>query len=107
MKKLIISLFVKPFAAAVAGIAGILLLVHLLAGDKSPGLVGLVKLGMVYWIPLLFFVLFVLPSFYGIWLLIALRTQAKKCGHTISTFMSLPLEQRNELTQGAKPSKEN
>ena len=99
MRRLIALLFVAPFAITIAVVALVLVIAHFRLGSRSPGFVALANLGMLYWIPVLVLVFFVLPSLYGIWLLMKLRVNAKKCGHTMSSFMSLPIEQRAELVR--------
>jgi hypothetical protein len=99
MSRVIWLLFGRPLLIASSVIAAVLLISHLRLGDTSPGILRLAEAGMSYWIPLLMLVLFVLPSGFGVWHLVRVARFAKSRGLTLSTYLSLPAEEKLALQE--------
>ncbi len=95
MIRTLFLLFVRPLLITIAVIIIMLLVGHFRLGERSPGVLQLAKSGLTYWIPLLVLLFFVAPSFYGVWVLLKIRTQAKSAGVTISQYLEQVKKQRS------------
>jgi hypothetical protein len=102
MARVIYLIFIRQFLVTAAVILVILVAVHFILGDSSPGIMGLIKRGMRFTIPVFFALGYGIPCLLAIREMLRTRAFAKRNGLSLSEYYALSSEEKKELLDRAQ-----
>ena len=94
LAKLILALYVKLFAIAIAACVLLVLVAHLSLGEKSPGIVSITQTASRFWIPLVAILCVVLPTIFAIRIVWLAYRQASGMGFSLTEYFEMPREEQ-------------
>lgn len=102
--RLVLRLLVTAIACAVGLTVFLILLVHVLSGESSPGLIAVAKNVSRDWVPLisLLLLLWFLGTVVNIWWQVT--RQAKAANLSFSRYLDLSPTQKKQLREGPGPT---
>lgn len=101
----LLRIFGIPFLAWLFSVGFVVAFNHLRAGTRSPGLAAILAKSMQFSTPILFAIVFALPSFIYFCLLLIVRKRARLLNMTWYAYMDLPFEERRRLMDAHKNEK--